>query len=62
MKHIYFKECTQELLELPITEENCYYLGEFDTIGIFRIELILANDVISFWELRKEIKKIQEEE
>jgi hypothetical protein len=62
MKHIYFRECTQELLELPITVENCYYLGEFDAIGIFRLELILENDVLSFWELRKEIKKIEDDD
>lgn len=29
MKHVYFREDTQELKFLPIEEENCYYLGEF---------------------------------
>lgn len=62
MKHIYFRECTQELLELPITVENCYYLGEFDTIGVFRLELMLENNIYSFWELIKEVNKIISEE
>lgn len=36
-KHIYFREDTQELKELPITEMNCYYLGEFSNTIIKRI-------------------------
>lgn len=51
-KHIYFKEDTQELLELPITVDNCYYIGEFNNNEIELIKKFLDKNVLSFVELR----------
>ena len=37
-KTIYFKEDAQELLETPINDSNCYYLGELGGKTIDRIK------------------------
>jgi len=47
-KHIYFREDLQELKELPITEFNCYYLGEFTDRQIGLIQKFLEKNIISF--------------
>ena len=44
-QHIYFREDLQELRELPINEENCYYLGELTNAEIKRIEKYLSRSV-----------------
>jgi hypothetical protein len=45
---IYFKEDTQELKQLPITEENCYYIGNFTQRQIKLIEKFLETNHVSF--------------
>ena len=49
-KHIYFREDTQELIELPLSIEdiNCYYLGEFGQKAIDRIKFYLSENHLSF--------------
>lgn len=54
-KHIYFKEDLQELRELPIIEDNCYYLGELSNIEIKRIKKYLSINMISFKNLSRMI-------
>jgi len=46
--HLYFKEDTQELKELPINDINCYYLGEFTHRQASLIQRYLNNNAISF--------------
>ena len=41
-KHIYFREDTQELLEMPIEVPNCYYLGKFSEGELFALDIMLA--------------------
>lgn len=55
-KHIYFREDLQELRELPINEENCYYLGEFSNAEIKRIEKYLSVTMIPFKYLSRNIE------
>jgi hypothetical protein len=52
-KHTYFKECTQELKYLPVTEPNCYYLGKFDADDLFWIQLHLDEYMLSWVCLQK---------
>lgn len=54
-KHIYFREDTQELKELPITEMNCYYLGEFSNTIIKRIERYLECTTVPYRDLQRSI-------
>lgn len=54
-KIIYFKEDTQELKELPIKDENCYYLGEFTTRQIMAINKVLEKKQLSYIELSKSL-------
>lgn len=51
MRHIYFREDTQELKFLPITEENCYYLGKYNDYQIELINNALELEQFSFYEL-----------
>ena len=46
--HVYFREDLQELRELPINEENCYYLGELTNAEIKRIEKYLSVTMTPF--------------
>ena len=39
---IYFKEDTQELIQTPVIEKNCYYVGELNPKVIKRIEKFLS--------------------
>ena len=52
-KTIYFKEDTQELLTTPITDKNCYYLGEFKPKVINRIKNLLKESKFDYCELKK---------
>lgn len=54
-KIIYFKEDTQELKELPITEENCYYLGAFTIRQIGLINKFLSKNHLSFSWLKERV-------
>ena len=55
-KHIYFREDLQELRELPITEENCYYLGELSNTEIKRIEKYLSVTTTPFRDLSRNVE------
>ena len=55
-KIIYFKEDTQELKELPITEENCYYLGAFTIRQIGLIKKFLKKNNLSFTDLKIRVR------
>jgi hypothetical protein len=55
-KHIYFREDLQELRELPINEENCYYLGELSNAEIKRIEKYLSVTMTPFKDLSRNVE------
>jgi len=54
-QHIYFREDLQELRELPINEENCYYLGELTNAEIKRIEKYLSVTMTPFKDLSRSV-------
>ena len=55
---LYFRECTQEIMTLPITVPNCYYLGSFDVEDRFKIKDLLDNTPHSFKQLSIKIKAL----
>ncbi len=55
---LYFKECTQEILTLPITVPNCYYLGKFDFKQRQRLTNLLHKRMYSFKELEREVLNV----
>ncbi len=55
-KHIYFREDLQELRELPINEENCYYLGELSNAEIKRIEKYLSVTMSGYRDLSRNVE------
>jgi len=53
--HIYFKECTQEFITLPINTPNCYYLGEFTFKELDNLHDLVESKPISYNDLLKHI-------
>lgn len=52
---IYFNEVSQTLVELPLFEEHCYYLGRFSQSEIELIDKWLDEDMYSYKNLMDKI-------